>query len=62
MLLILGFYSRDETAMLVYKTIAKVLHNNRIKFTKGVFRYCSVHQHGRRDVTGKPRIRHGGLC
>ena len=50
---ILGFHSRDETAMLVYKTMAKwqVLHNNRIKFPKDLFRCFSVHQHGRRDVT-----------
>ena len=36
-LLILGFHSCDETAMLVYKTMAQVLHNNRIKFPKDIF-------------------------
>ena len=38
-----------------WQNVAQVLHNNRIKFLKDFFRYCSVHQHGRRDVTGKPR-------
>ena len=38
-LLILDFHSCDETAMLVYKTMAmaQVLHNNRIKFPKDIF-------------------------
>ena len=38
-LLILGFHSCDETAMLVYKTMAmaQVLHNNRIKFPTDIF-------------------------
>ena len=42
-----------------WQNIAQVLHNNRIKFPKDFFRYCSlssVHQHGRCDVTRKPRI------
>ena len=39
-----------------WQNVARVLHNNRIKFPKDFFRYCSVHQHGRRDVTWKPRI------
>ena len=45
--------------MLVYKTMAKVvqvLRDNRIKFWKDRFCYCSVHQHGNRDVTWKPRV------
>ena len=33
------------------KHVAQVLHNNRIDFPKEFFRYCSVYQHGRRDVT-----------
>ena len=33
------------------QNVAQVLHNNRIKFPKDFFRYCSVHQSGRRDVT-----------
>ena len=33
--------------------------DNRIKFPKDFFRYCSVHQHGRRDVTWKRRIGEG---
>ena len=51
---ILGFHSRDETAILVSnqrQNVAQVLHNNRIKIQKDFFRYCSVHHHGRRDVT-----------
>ena len=50
---------RDETAMLLYKqwqNVAQVLHNNRIKFLKDFFRYCSVHRHGRRDVKCKSKI------
>ena len=39
-----------------WQNVAQVLHNNRIKFPEDSFRYCSVHQHGRRDVTWKPRI------
>ena len=31
------------------QNVAQVLHNNRIKFPKDFFHYCSVHQHGRRD-------------
>ena len=38
-----------------WQNVAQVLHNNRIKFPKDFFRYCSVHQCGRRDVTWKPR-------
>ena len=34
-----------------WQNVAKVLHKNRIKFPKDFFRFCSVHQHGRRDVT-----------
>ena len=34
-----------------WQDVAQVLHNNRIKLPKDFFRYCSVHQHGRRDVT-----------
>ena len=34
-----------------WQNVAQVLHNYRIKFPKDCFRYCSVHQHGRRDVT-----------
>ena len=39
-----------------WQNVAQFLHNNRIKFPKDFFRYCSVHQHGRRDITWKPRI------
>ena len=39
-----------------WQNVAQVLYNNRIKLPKDFFRYCSVHQHGRRDVTWKPRI------
>ena len=35
---------------------AQVLHNNRIKLPKVFFGYCSLHEHGRRDVTWKARI------
>jgi len=51
-LLILGFHSCDETAMLVYKTMATAqgLHNNRIKFPEDICS-SSVHQHGRCDIT-----------
>ena len=38
------------------KMSLKFLHNNRIKFSNDLFRYFPVHQHGRRDVTWKPRI------
>ena len=38
-----------------WQNVAQVLHNNSIKFPKDCFRYCSVHQNGRRDVTWKPR-------
>ena len=51
--LIDGFQSRDDTAMLVHKTIANMAHvlrNNRVKFPKDFFLYCSVHQRGRSDV------------
>jgi len=51
---ILGFHLRDETATLCKKqwqNVAQVFRSNRIKFPKDFFRYCSVHQHGRRDVT-----------
>ena len=34
-----------------WQNAAQVLHNNRIKFPKDFFRYCSVHQLGRCDVT-----------
>ena len=40
-----------------WQNVAHVLHNNRIKFPNDFFPSCSVHQHGRRDVTWKPRIR-----
>ena len=33
----------------------EVLHNNRAKFSKQYFRYCSIHEQYRRDVTSKPR-------
>ena len=33
-----------------WQNVVQVLHNNRIKFPKEFLRYCSVHQHGRRDV------------
>ena len=39
-----------------WQNVAIVLHNDRIKFPKDFFRYCSVHQHGRRHVTWKPRV------
>ena len=48
-----GFQSRDETAMLVHKTIANhgssVLHYNTVtvKFLKDFFLYCYVHQQER---------------
>ena len=41
-----GFQSRDDTAMLLHKTIANlahVLHNNTIKFLKDFLLVCSVH-------------------
>ena len=38
------------------QNVAQVLHDNRIEFPKDFFRYCSVHQHARRDLTWKPRI------
>ena len=38
------------------ENVAQVLHNNKIKFPKDFFRYFFVHQHGRGDVTWKPRI------
>ena len=34
-----------------WQNAAQVLHDNRIQFPKVFFGYCSVHQHGRRDVT-----------
>ena len=34
----------------------QVLHMNRIKFPKGILLHCSVYQHGRRDVRGKPSL------
>ena len=40
--------------MLAYKKWqngAQVLHNNKIKVPKDLYRYCSVHQPSRRDVT-----------
>ena len=40
----------------LWQNVAQVLHNNRIKFPKDLFRCCSVNQHGRRDVTSKPKI------
>ena len=39
-----------------WQNFTQVLHNNRIKFPKDFFRYCSVHQHGHHDVTWKLRI------
>ena len=39
-----------------WQNVAQVLHNNRIKFPRDFFHYCSLHQHGCRDVTWKPRI------
>ena len=33
-----------------WQNVAQVLQNNRIKFPKECFHYCSVHQRGRRDV------------
>ena len=39
-----------------WQNVAQVLHNNRIKFPKDFFHYCSAHQHGRCDITWKPRI------
>ena len=38
------------------QNVAQVLHNNIIKIPIDLFRYSSVHQDGRRDVTWKPRI------
>ena len=43
----------NQTAMLMHKTMANlahVLHNNRAKFPKYFFLFCSVHQHGGDDV------------
>ena len=54
-----GFQSRDKMAMLVHKTMANlahVLHNNRVKFPKLFFLFCSVLQHGGNDVRWKPLI------
>jgi len=34
-----------------WQNVAQVLRNDKIKFPKDFFRYCSVHQHGRRGVT-----------
>ena len=52
--------------MLVYKTIemvAQVLNNNnRVKFPNDILMYCSVYQHGRRDVMWKPSILSGLFC
>ena len=48
-----GFQSRDKTAMLMHKTMANlahVLHNNRDKFPKDFFLFCSVCQYGGDDV------------
>ena len=39
-----------------WQNVSQFLRNNRIKVPKDFFRYCSVHQHGRRDVTWKRRI------
>ena len=36
--------------------MAHVLHNNRVKFPKDYFLFCSVHQHGGDDVSWKPPI------
>jgi len=59
-LIILGGYThvmrRPCWCTKQWQNVAQVLHNNRIKVPKDFFRYCSVHQHGRRDVTWKPRI------
>lgn len=47
-LLMDGFKSCDNTAMLLHKTIANlahVLYNNRVKFPKDLFLFISVHQH-----------------
>ena len=54
-----GFQSREKMVMLVHKTmtnLAHVLHNNRVKFPKLFFLFCSVHQHGGNDVRWKPHI------
>ena len=59
--LILGFQSREETATLVYRTLAKCRWSFayiRIKFPRVSLRYFSVHQHGRRDVRWKPSFVH----
>ena len=40
-----------------WRNVAQVLHNNRTKFPKYFFHHCSLHQHGRRDIRCKPRIR-----
>ena len=39
-----------------WQNVAQVLRNNRIKVPRDFFHYCSVHQHGRRDVTWKTGI------
>ena len=41
-----------------WQNVAHVLHNNRIKVPKDFSHYCSVHWHGGRDITWKPRIGH----
>ena len=54
---IAGFQSHDMTAMLVHKIANCGLYfacNNRVKFPKVVFLFCSVHQHGVDDVRWKP--------
>ena len=43
-----------------WQNVAQVLHNNRIKFLKDFFRYCSVHQCGRGEVTMKTENRRPG--
>ena len=46
-----GFQSRDKAAMLVHKAVANlapVLQNNRVKYPRDFFLFCSVHQQMRR--------------
>ena len=49
-----GFQSRDKMTILMDKTMANlahVLHNNRDKFPKDFFLFCSVYQHGSDDIS-----------
>ena len=45
------FQSCDKMITLLHKTVANVLHDNRVKFPEDLFLVCSIHQqHGGDDV------------